>query len=113
LSGVAGLGRDLPETRPGCGAKNIEPGVIERLKARFDETGLKSRRIEIGEDEDEQEAMFARGWSDGLPWHCQLKRPWYAPRVGGAPARVGELLCSPFVLPRSAERGRKKAPSVR
>ncbi|HEY4909549.1 MAG TPA: thioredoxin, partial [Methylomirabilota bacterium] len=24
-------------------------------------------RIEIGEDEDEQEAMFARGWSDGLP----------------------------------------------
>jgi hypothetical protein len=67
LSGVAGLGRDLPETRPGCGAKKIEPGVIERLKVRFDETGLKSRRIEIGEDEDEQEAMFARGWSDGLP----------------------------------------------
>ena len=45
--------------------------------------------------------------------HCQLKRPWYAPRVGGAVARVGELLCSPIVLPGSAERGRKKAPSVR
>src|SRR5204863_4543033 len=30
-------------------------------------TGLRSRRIEIGSDEDEQEAMFARGWSDGLP----------------------------------------------
>ena len=68
LSGVAGLGRDLPEARPGCGAKNVEPGVIERLKIRFNETGLKSRRIEIGEDEDEQEAMFARGWSDGLPF---------------------------------------------
>ena len=67
LSGIAGLGRDLPEARPGCGAKNVEPGVIERLKIRFNETGLKSRRIEIGEDEDEQEAMFARGWSDGLP----------------------------------------------
>src|SRR5205807_2148058 len=26
-----------------------------------------SRRIELGDDEDEQEAMFARGWSDGLP----------------------------------------------
>ena len=67
LSGIAGLGRNLPEARPGCGAKNIEPGVIERLKIRFNETGLKSRRIEIGSDEDEHEAMFARGWSDGLP----------------------------------------------
>ena len=67
LTGIPELGRDLPETRPGCGAKNVEPGVIERLKVRFNETGLKSRRIEIGEDEDEQEAMFARGWSDGLP----------------------------------------------
>ena len=67
LSGIVGLGADLPEARPGCGAKNAEPGVLERLKIRFNETGLKSRRIEIGSDEDEQEAMFARGWSDGLP----------------------------------------------
>src|ERR1700736_5272695 len=67
LTGIAGLGGDLPEARPGCGAKNVEPGVIERLKIRFNETGLKSRRIEIGEDEDESEAMYARGWSDGLP----------------------------------------------
>ena len=67
ISGLTDLGRDLPESQPGCGAKNIEPGVIERLKVRFNETGLKSRRIEIGGDEDEQEAMFARGWSDGLP----------------------------------------------
>jgi hypothetical protein len=67
LSGIAGLGRDLPDSRPGCGAKNVEPGVIERLKVRFNETGLKSRRITIGDEEDEHEAMFARGWSDGLP----------------------------------------------
>ncbi len=67
LSGIAGLGRELPQARPGCGAKNVEPGVLERLRIRFNETGLKSRRIEIGEGEDEQEAMFARGWSDGLP----------------------------------------------
>ena len=67
ISGIAGLGLDLPQARPGCGAKNVDPGMIERLKIRFNETGLKSRRIEIGEDEDEQEAMFARGWSDGLP----------------------------------------------
>jgi hypothetical protein len=67
LSGIGGLGLDLPQARPGCGAKNVEPGVIERLKIRFNETGLRSRRIEIGSDEDEHEAMFARGWSDGLP----------------------------------------------
>src|SRR5215831_11351996 len=67
LTGVEELGHGLPETRPGCGAKNVEPGIIERLKIRFNETGLRSRRIEIGGDEDEQEAMVARGWSDGLP----------------------------------------------
>ncbi len=67
VSGITGLGPDLPGARPGCGAKNVEPGALERLKIRFNETGLKSRRIEIGSDEDEQEAMFSRGWSDGLP----------------------------------------------
>jgi len=67
VAGIVGLGAGLPQQRPGCGAKNIEPGVIERLKIRFNETGLKSRRIEIGGDEDEYEAMVARGWSDGLP----------------------------------------------
>src|SRR3954465_14137422 len=67
LTGISGLGHDLPDSQPGCGARNVEPGVIERLKVRFNETGLKSRRVEIGQDEDEQEAMFGRGWSDGLP----------------------------------------------
>jgi len=67
VAGMAGLGADLPVSRPGCGAKNVEPGTIERLKIRFNETGLKARRIEIGADEDEYEAMVARGWSDGLP----------------------------------------------
>jgi hypothetical protein len=67
IAGIAGLGAGLPESRPGCGAKNIEPGIVERLKIRFNETGLRSRRIEIGGDEDEQEAMSERGWSDGLP----------------------------------------------
>lgn len=67
ISGLAGLGAGLPEVQPGCGAKNIEPGILERLKVRFNETGLKSRRIELGDGEDVEEAMFARGWSDGLP----------------------------------------------
>ncbi len=67
ISGFQGIGAGLPAFRPGCGAKNVEPGVIERLKVRFGETGLESRRVEIGDGEDEFEAMFERGWSDGLP----------------------------------------------
>jgi len=67
ISGIAGLGDGLPDFRPGCGAKNIEPDILERLKIRSGETGLSARRIEIGAAEDEIEAMYERGWSDGLP----------------------------------------------
>ena len=67
MTGLATLGADLPDIRPGCGAKNIEPGVIEDLLVRHGETGLASRKIELGEAEDEIEALFDRGWSDGLP----------------------------------------------
>jgi len=63
----ANLGPGLPAMRPGCGAKNVEPGVIEKLKVRFGETGLIARPVIIGGAEDEIEAMFDRGWSDGLP----------------------------------------------
>ncbi len=61
------LGNALPPMRPGCGAKNVEPGILERLKVRHNETGIFARRISIGSGEDEMEAMFDRGWSDGLP----------------------------------------------
>ncbi|MSP02071.1 MAG: thioredoxin [Acetobacteraceae bacterium] len=67
VSGFQGIGAGLPAFRPGCGARNVEPGVIEDLLIRFEETGLASRRVELGEDEDEFEATFERGWSDGLP----------------------------------------------
>ncbi len=67
LTGVSGLGEGLPEMRPGCGAKNVEPGILEELKVRHGETGLKSRKIGLGSAEDEIEALFDRGWSDGLP----------------------------------------------
>ena len=53
------------------------------------------------------------GTHERFTGHCQLKQPWYARLVGGAAARVGEFLCSPIVLPRSAERGRNKALCVR
>ena len=67
LTGEASLGEDLPDRRPGCGSKNVEPGIIEDLLVRHGETGLNSRRIELGGQEDEIEALFDRGWSDGLP----------------------------------------------
>jgi hypothetical protein len=67
MTGLATLGADLPDLRPGCGAKNIEPGVIEDLLVRHGETGLAARKIDLGSGEDEIEAMFDRGWSDGLP----------------------------------------------
>ncbi len=60
------LGANLPPHRPGCGSMTMDPAVQRRLAG---ESGadLTSRRIELGSDEDEFEAMFARGWSDGLP----------------------------------------------
>ena len=67
VSGMDGLGADLPAMRPGCGALNMEPGQRESLLIRFGQTGLNARRVTFGEDEDEFEAIFERGWTDGLP----------------------------------------------
>ena len=66
LTGVGGLGTDLPEQRPGCGSKSVEPGVHEQLLARFGGL-LKARQIEVSPLEDPMEVCFERGWSDGLP----------------------------------------------
>jgi hypothetical protein len=67
LTGLPALGEGLPAMRPGCGAKNLEPGIIEQLRIRHGETGIVARRIALGTGEDEIEAMYDRGWSDGLP----------------------------------------------
>jgi len=66
--GVPGLAQDLPDHRPGCGSLTLLPGVPERLAAQYGGGPvLASRRVEFGALEDEHEAMFARGWTDGLP----------------------------------------------
>lgn len=66
--GVPGLAPDLPDHRPGCGSLSVLPGVPERLAARYGGgPALVSRRVELGALEDVHEAMFARGWTDGLP----------------------------------------------
>jgi len=65
--GVPSLGDDLPDHRPGCGSRTLDPGVAEELAVRFGGSKLRSRRVDIADLEDEMEAMFDRGWTDGLP----------------------------------------------
>jgi len=67
LTGTRDLGPDLPDWRPGCGSLSVDPSRTDDLQARFSASGLRSRRVELAELEDEFEAMWDRGWSDGLP----------------------------------------------
>lgn len=61
------LGDDLPATRPGCGSMSVDPDLVDGLRARFSGSPVVSRTVEFAGAEDEFEAMFARGWTDGLP----------------------------------------------
>lgn len=61
------LGEDLPATRPGCGSMSVDPDIVDKLRARFSGSPVVSRTVEFSDAEDEFEAMFARGWTDGLP----------------------------------------------
>ncbi len=67
LTGIDGLGPDLPEHRPGCGSLSVDPDLVDELRVRFGGSVLRSRRVEIASLEDEAEALFDRGWTDGLP----------------------------------------------
>lgn len=67
LTGVKALGEGLPDYRPGCGSMSVEPGVSEALAVRFGDTKISARKISVAPLEDEIEACFERGWSDGLP----------------------------------------------
>lgn len=67
LTGVTGLGPDLPEHRPGCGSLSVDPDLAPTLAVRFGASTLAARRVELAELEDEFEAAFDRGWTDGLP----------------------------------------------
>lgn len=62
---------EIPETmltfKPGCGSDTLAPGMPEKLAAKYGDTLIKSRDISLAEHEDEIEACYARGWSDGLP----------------------------------------------
>jgi hypothetical protein len=67
FTGVTGLGPGLPEHRPGCGSRSVEWGVEDELARRYGGGVLAARRVELADLEDDVEAVYERGWSDGLP----------------------------------------------
>jgi hypothetical protein len=67
LAGVTPLGAELPAFRPGCGSRSVDPAHADALRVRFESGRLASRRIELGDIEDDIETAFVRGWTDGLP----------------------------------------------
>ncbi len=67
LTGIADLGEELPVMRPGCGSMSVDPNLEDELRARFSGSSLRARRVEVAAAEDEAEAFFDRGWTDGLP----------------------------------------------
>jgi hypothetical protein len=67
FAGVDGLGADLPPWKPGCGSLSVDPARARDLDVRYKAGALHSRRVELAAQEDEWEAAFDRGWSDGLP----------------------------------------------
>jgi hypothetical protein len=67
LTGVDGLGPDLPVMRPGCGSLSVDPDLVDGLRVKFGGSTLAARRIEVADAEDVMEMMFTRGWTDGLP----------------------------------------------
>lgn len=58
---------DLPAFRPGCSSMTQDPGMPEKLAAKYDAGLVTSREIPLGSEEDVMEACFDRGWTDGLP----------------------------------------------
>lgn len=67
VSGIAGLGADLPERRPGCGSLTLDPRRADELLVRQRAGTLASRRVTLSALEDDVDAFDARGWGDGLP----------------------------------------------
>lgn len=67
FTGIEQLGEGLPTYRPGCGSKSVEPGIAEQLALRHGTVKFNAREVSLAELEDDIEACFDRGWSDGLP----------------------------------------------
>jgi hypothetical protein len=57
----------LPPHRPGCASRTLDPEFVRAREVEIGRGRLRARAIEIGEHEDPDEALFARGVTDGLP----------------------------------------------
>jgi hypothetical protein len=91
LTGIRGLGPGLPEFRAGCGSRTLDPGMPDRLAVLYGGERLRSRRVELGSQEDPVESAYARGWSDGLP--VVPPTPERVVRMlGGTPRAAGEVV---------------------
>lgn len=67
FTGEADLGRGITGFLPGCGSMSVDPDLVDELAFRFGASPLRGRRVQFASTEDEVEAMYERGWSDGLP----------------------------------------------
>ncbi len=67
LCRLSDLGPELPDFRPGCGSRSVDPHLAPDLAVRFAGARLQARRVKLAPLEEEVEATFERGWSDGLP----------------------------------------------
>ena len=57
----------LPDWRPGCGSKHLDPEIHDRLLAEAEDSPIRARKIDIASADDVAEFMFDQGFSDGLP----------------------------------------------
>lgn len=57
----------LPEWRPGCGSKHLDPSIHNKLRAAAENSPIHARQIDIASSDDVAEFMFDQGFSDGLP----------------------------------------------
>jgi len=56
----------ISDFSPGCGSRSVDPDLQPILEKKYG-SGLGSKLIEFAVSEDEFEAMYELGWSDGLP----------------------------------------------
>jgi thiol-disulfide isomerase/thioredoxin len=65
--GLESLGEGLPDWRPGCGSRSVEPEIVEILEAKFGNFDFAVRKISLPALVDDIEHCFESGWTDGLP----------------------------------------------
>ena len=67
FTGHQGIGATISGFLPGCGSMSVDPDRVDELAFRFGASPLRGRPVEFATSEDEVEAMYDLGWSDGLP----------------------------------------------